>query len=107
VAVPRDPIAAVTHADPHPYYAELVARTPLYRPPAEPVLAALLGSPAADIFRHATFKPAVAATLGALDAGHVTEHAQPLAQSLLDETRTRTDTRIPGFATRGPREAHA
>ena len=76
---PRDPIAAVTHRDPYPYYARLVAETPFYRdealglwvassaaavtavltsdlcrvrPPAEPVPKALLGSPAADIFGH-------------------------------------------------------
>ena len=28
---PRDPVAAVTHPDPYPYYAELVAQRPLYR----------------------------------------------------------------------------
>jgi cytochrome P450 len=77
--VPRDPIAAVTHRDPYPYYARLVAEKPFYRdealglwvassaaavtavltsdlcrvrPPAEPVPKALLESPAADIFRH-------------------------------------------------------
>jgi cytochrome P450 len=75
---PPDPIAAVTHPDPYPYYAELVACRPLYRdetlglwvassaaavsaalasdacrvrPPAEPVPGTLLGSPAADLFR--------------------------------------------------------
>lgn len=75
---PHDPIAAVTHPDPYPYYADLVARTPLYRdetlglwiaagaaavmavltseccrvrPPAEPAPTALLGSPAGDTFR--------------------------------------------------------
>lgn len=74
---PSDPIAAVTHANPYPYYEDLVARTPLVyndalglwvaagaeavtavltsglcrvRPPAEPVPRALLGSPAAEIF---------------------------------------------------------
>jgi len=74
---PHDPIAAVTHPDPYPYYGDLVARTPLYhdetlglwvatsaaavtavltsaccrvRPPTEPVPTALLGSPAGDIF---------------------------------------------------------
>jgi cytochrome P450 len=74
---PPHPVAAVTHPDPYPYYAELVARRPLYRdealglwvassaetvtavltselcrvrPPAEPVPGALLGSPAAVIF---------------------------------------------------------
>ncbi|HEX4497639.1 MAG TPA: cytochrome P450 [Thermoanaerobaculia bacterium] len=76
---PRDPIAAVTHPDPYPFYAELVAHRPLYRdetlslwvassaaavtavlasdlcrvrPPAEPVPRALLGSPAGELFGH-------------------------------------------------------
>ena len=76
---PSDPIAAVTHPDPYPYYAELVAEPPLHRdaglglwiaasapavtaalssdlarvrPPAEPVPRGLLGSPAGEIFRH-------------------------------------------------------
>jgi cytochrome P450 len=75
---PQDPIIAVTHADPYPYYADLVARKPLYhddrlglwvasgagavtaaltsgvckvRPANEPVPKSLLGSPAAEIFR--------------------------------------------------------
>jgi len=78
-ALPGNPIAAVTHPDPYPCYADLVATTPLYRddtlglwvatsaevvlavltsdlcrvrPAAEPVPKALLGSPAVDIFRH-------------------------------------------------------
>jgi cytochrome P450 len=72
-----DPIVAVTHADPYPYYAELVARRPLHRhdalgvwiaasadavsavltsahcrvrPAAEPVPSAIVGSPAGAIF---------------------------------------------------------
>jgi len=76
---PTDPIAAVTHPDPYPYYADLAARKPLYRdealgmwvassaeavtavltsdlcrvrPPIEPVPVALLGSSAGEIFRH-------------------------------------------------------
>lgn len=76
---PADPIAAVTHPNPYPYYTELVADKPLYydanlglwvassaaavtavltselcrvRPPAELVPKHLLSSPAADIFRH-------------------------------------------------------
>lgn len=76
---PPDPIAAVTHPDPYPYYAELVAQRPVYRddalglwvvssaaavtavlvselgrvrPAGEPVPKALLGSPAGEIFRH-------------------------------------------------------
>ena len=75
---PIDPIAAVTHRDPYPYYARLVAERPLYRdealglwvaagaaavtavlthpacrvrPPAEPVPRAIAGSPAGEIFR--------------------------------------------------------
>lgn len=74
-----DPIAAVTHPAPYPYYAWLVANQPLYhdsrlgmwvassaetvtavltselcrvRPAREPVPATLLNSPAAGIFRH-------------------------------------------------------
>lgn len=76
---PLDPITAVTHADPYPYYAELVAARPFerdaslglwvaagaaavtavlssdlgrVRPPAEPVPRGLVGSPAGEIFRH-------------------------------------------------------
>jgi cytochrome P450 len=76
---PQDPIAAVTHPDPYPYYADLVARRPLYyddnlrlwvsssavavatvltnhlcrvRPATEPIPKSLLGSPAAEIFRY-------------------------------------------------------
>src|SRR5947208_15756279 len=74
---PQDPIAAVTHRDPYPYYARLVAERPIYhdaslglwvassagaaaavlasglcqvRPPAEPVPAKLQGTPAGDLF---------------------------------------------------------
>ena len=77
IAPPKDPIAAVTHPDPYPYYRDLVARAPMYRdealglwvaasadavtaalasprgrvrPAAEQVPAALAGSPAAEIF---------------------------------------------------------
>jgi cytochrome P450 len=76
---PPDPIAAVIHPDPYPYYADLVASKPLYRddtlgmwvassaavvravltsdlcrvrPPDEPIPKALLGSPAATLFGH-------------------------------------------------------
>src|SRR3982751_4191775 len=100
--MPRDPVAAVIHPDPYPYYADLVARQPLarheplglwvaasaaavsavltdpkcrVRPSAEPVPAALVGSPAAEIFgrlvrmndgaRHAPMKSAVTPTLEA------------------------------------------
>jgi len=74
---PSDPIAAVTHPDPYPYYADLVATRPIHRndvlglwvacgaaavtdvlghpaclvrPPSEPVPGPLLGSPAGAIF---------------------------------------------------------
>lgn len=77
VPPPRDPVSAVTHPDPYPYYAGLTAERPLYkdelqgywiassaatvtavltsarcrvRPPAEPVPKALLGSAAGEIF---------------------------------------------------------
>ena len=77
--MPSDPITAVTHPDPYPYYAELVAERPLHRdaglglwvaagapavtavlssalgrvrPAAEPVPRALVGAPAGEIFRH-------------------------------------------------------
>ena len=74
---PADPVAAATHRDPYPYYAELAARRPIYRddglglwvaasatsvtavltsdrclvrPADEPVPSALVGSPAGAIF---------------------------------------------------------
>jgi cytochrome P450 len=77
VPAPSSPLTAVTHEDPYPYYADLVARQPFYRddalglwvatgasavtaalsselgrvrPPAEPVPRALLGSTAGEIF---------------------------------------------------------
>ena len=76
---PRDPIAAVTHPDPYPYYARLREVAPIrrdeelglwivtgagavravltgetcrVRPAAEPVPRALVGSPAGELFRH-------------------------------------------------------
>jgi cytochrome P450 len=76
---PTDAIAAVTHPDPYPFYASLVARNPLYRddglrlwvasgaeavsavltsdlcrvrPLDEPVPRALAGTPAGEVFRH-------------------------------------------------------
>ena len=77
VEPPSTPVDAVTHADPYPYYAALVAERPLYRddalglwvassaaavravmtseqcrvrPATEPVPKALVGSPAGEIF---------------------------------------------------------
>lgn len=76
---PPDPLAAVIHPDPYPYYMDLVANKPLYRdetlgmwvassaavvravltsdlcrvrPLNEPIPLALVGSPAASIFGH-------------------------------------------------------
>ncbi|MFY2562124.1 cytochrome P450 [Corallococcus terminator] len=75
---PLDPVAAATHPDPYPFYADLVSQRPLYwddslhlwvassaeavqavlthpscrvRPPSEPVPRALLGSAPAEVFR--------------------------------------------------------
>lgn len=75
---PADPIAAVTHADPYPYYADLVARRPFHRddrlglwvaasaaavtavlsseicrvrPVAEAVPSSIAGTPAGEVFR--------------------------------------------------------
>lgn len=102
---PSDPIAAVTHPDPYPFYERLVAEAPFerderlglwvaasaeavnavltsdicrVRPAAEPVPKALLGSSAADIFRHLVrmtdgpgqqaLKASVMGMLGSMDA---------------------------------------
>jgi cytochrome P450 len=131
---PADPIAAVTHPDPYPYYRDLVARTPLYRdearglwvaasadavtavltsplgrvrPPAEPVPAALVASPAADVFGrlarmtdgpgHAAMKRAVSATLHSVDTARA--HADRWARSLAAELDPRSSAaRIDEFA---------
>jgi cytochrome P450 len=77
ITAPSHPIAAVTHTNPYPFYADLVAHRPFYydeplklwvassaeavtavlthpaarvRPPAEPVPTPLRGSPAGDFF---------------------------------------------------------
>src|SRR5713226_7474351 len=135
---PRDPVAAVTHRDPYPYYARLVAEKPFYRdealglwvassaaavtavltsdlcrvrPPAEPVPKALLGSPAADIFRylirmnegagHCPFNRAVSATLDSIAAARITEGSRKWAQFLFDEIEPRRDAgRLTDFAFR-------
>ena len=120
--IPVNPIAAATHPNPYPYYADLLARRPLYhdpalglwiaggaqevsavlssalcrvRPLAEPVPAALLDSPAADIFRrlvrmndgadHCPLKQAVSATLLAIDETEVGAQSVRWAQVLCDE----------------------
>lgn len=104
---PSDPIAAVTHANPYPYYEDLVARAPLayddalglwvaasaeavtavltsdlgrVRPPAEPVPRALLGSSAAEIFRRFV-------RMNDGPRHHVLKHAVAATLASLDETR--------------------
>lgn len=123
---PRDPISAVTHPDPFPFYARLVAERPLshdavlglwvassapavtavlsddrcrVRPAAEPVPGALLGSPAADVFRnlvrmtdgegHGPLKQAVSAALASIDAAEVTARSGRWARYLLTEAEPR------------------
>jgi cytochrome P450 len=118
----------VTHPDPYPYYAELVATRPLYRdeslglwvaagadavtsvlssdicrvrPRTEPVPRALLGSPAADIFRHLVrmndgaghgpLKQAVSSTLGSIDAAQAAEQSVRWARWLSGELRPHDD----------------
>jgi cytochrome P450 len=119
---PQDPITAVTHPDPYAYYADLVAHRPLYyddkprlwvassanavatvltnhlcrvRPANEPVPKSLLGSPAAEIFRHlirmndgeihCPFKQAVSAALASIDAVQAVQQSDKWARFLLDE----------------------
>ncbi len=119
---PSNPIAAVVHLDPYPYYAALLTSRPIYRdaelglwvaasaqavndvlssplcrvrPPAEPVPASLLGSPAGDIFRHLVrmndglnhcpFKQAVSATLGTVAPAHARERSARWARVLCEE----------------------
>jgi cytochrome P450 len=119
---PTDAIAAVTHRNPYPYYAHLVAHQPLYRdeslglwvassadavtavltselcrvrPLSEPVPTALLGTPAANIFRklirmndgsgHCPFNRAVAATLTSIDPSHVAQRTIEVTKHLLDQ----------------------
>jgi cytochrome P450 len=135
-----DPIVAVTHPDPYPYYAHLVAEAPLYRderlglwiassaaavtavltsercrvrPPAEPVPAALLGSPAGDVFArmvrmndgppHATLKPAVAAALAGLDTREIVDRARAASRRLAHELGPAdAPTRLRDFSLRLP-----
>src|SRR5262245_48041474 len=128
---PQDPITAVTHADPYAYYADLVARKPLYyddklrlwvassavavatvltnhlckaRPATEPVPKSLLGSPAAEIFRHLVrmndgerhcpFKQAVSAALASIDLVHAAQQGEKWARFLLEEVESNRLTRF-------------
>lgn len=121
-ASPKDPIAAVTHRDPYPYYADLVANRPLYRddalglwvassaeavtavmssdlcgvrPAMEPVPEVLLGSPAADIFRHlirmndgpghGPLNQAIGTALRSFDASRVIESSRTCAAFIYDD----------------------
>ncbi len=126
---PEHPLAAATHADPYPYYAQLVAERPLYyhaelklwvassaaaveavlacelcrvRPSAEPVPTALLGTPAAVIFRqlvrmndgagHCPFRQAVTAALAAPQPAQVAALSRAAAGELARRLRP-ADTR--------------
>src|SRR5215470_7316276 len=128
---PKDPITAVTHPDPYAYYAGLVARKPLYyddelrlwvassavavanvltnhlckaRPATEPVPKSLLGSPAADIFRHLVrmndgerhcpFKQAVSAALASIDAARAAQQSDKWAGVLLEEVGSKPLSRF-------------
>jgi cytochrome P450 len=140
VEFPRDPVAAVTHRDPYPYYAILAAEKPFYRdealgswvassaaavtavltsdlcrvrPPAEPVPRAILGSPAADIFRHLVrmndgpghcpFKQAISATLESIDRTEAAERSETSARVLSNELQPAGDPgRLADFALRLP-----
>lgn len=118
----QDPLAAVTQPDPYPYYARLVTECPFYydaalgswvvtsgaavqavltselcrvRPLAEPIPAALVASPAGDIFgrmvrmldgaRHDAVKQAVAAALATVDLVQVAELSERWTQALVVE----------------------
>ncbi|WNG43563.1 cytochrome P450 [Archangium minus] len=122
MTLPQSPVAAVTHPEPYPYYARLVTDRPLYhdpelglwvassaeavmavlshdacrvRPVLEPVPRALLGSSAADIFRHLVrmndgashcpLKQAVSATLGTVDEARALELGRKWARRLFEE----------------------
>jgi cytochrome P450 len=138
MATPADPIAAVTHPDPYPYYAELVTRRPLHRddglglwvaasadavtavlasdacrvrPAAEPVPAALVGSPAGAIFgrlvrmndgpRQHAMKRAVTSTLESVDGERLAATSATWARFLADELSPRSHPgRIIEFASR-------
>jgi len=128
---PQNPIAAVTHPDPYPYYADLVVTRPIYRdeatgfwiassaatvmavltsdlcrvrPLAEPVPRVLLGSPAADIFRHLVrmndgqghdnVKQAISSALHTLDMTDVVEQSRVWARELVGKDANPT----PDFA---------
>src|SRR2546428_1344008 len=128
---PQDPIAAVTHPDPYAYYADLVSRKPLYyddrlklwvassasavtaaltnglcrvRPANEPVPKSLIGSPAAEIFRHLVrmndgerhcpFKQAVSAALASIDAAQAAQQGDKWARFLLGESESKCLSRF-------------
>src|SRR5687768_10308624 len=128
---PTDPIAAVTHPNPYPNYAELVADSPLYydanlglwvasssaavtevltselcrvRPLNEPVPKPLLGSPAADIFRHLVrmndgpghtpVKQAVSDALASLAPAEVAEKSNQWARVLAANREAKGDDKF-------------
>lgn len=132
---PASPIAAVTHPDPYPYYREMLATRPLHRdpslglwvaasaeavtavltsplvrvrPPAEPVPAALRGSPLAEIFGrlvrmtdgpgHGRMKQVVAGALGTLDGDGVRASAARWARILLERIDAKSPAGVDEFA---------
>jgi cytochrome P450 len=121
MSLPSNPVAAVIHPNPYPYYAQLVERSPFerdsglglwvaasaeavratlesdacrVRPLDEPVPKALLGSPAAEIFRHLVrmndgaghcpFKQAVSASLGSIDRLRLAQESERWAAQLAE-----------------------
>jgi cytochrome P450 len=134
-AGPVSPIAAVTHPDPYPYYREMVATRPLHRdqalrlwvaagadavtavltsplarvrPAAEPVPAALRGSPLAEIFGrlvrmtdgpgHDPMKEAVAGALATLDPDGIRAGASRWARTLAERRDARRPAGVDEFA---------
>src|SRR5262249_57507289 len=49
---PRDPIAAVTHSDPYPYYAQLVATRPFHRDDTLGLWVACSAAAVTDVLGH-------------------------------------------------------
>ncbi|EFH84201.1 cytochrome P450 [Ktedonobacter racemifer] len=122
---PTNPIEAVTHPDPYQYYTEVIMQRPIYwdarlrlwvassasavsavltnpicrvRPLAEPVPSALLGSPAAEIFRYLVrmndgerycpFKQAISSSIESLEARSIVEESRKWASLFLSGSQT-------------------
>ncbi len=140
IVPPHNPLEAVTHPDPYPYYADLVANRPLYRdetlgvwvassaatvtavlnsdlckvrPTTQPVPASLVGSSAADIFRHLIrmndgqkhnpMKGAVSRALQSVSTARIAEEGRRAARLLAEELEPQTHhARLADFAYRMP-----